>query len=124
MQQRPPSAPGAGGAAGPPPFAAGLSRGRVWIAARPVHGPADVARVLRALGRLRGVHEVALLQQRGDVADFVVDLGRPIAMAADLKSTMGAELRSCVRTADGFVLELEPSPGAPAAPPGPTGAPL
>ncbi|CAB4945478.1 unannotated protein [freshwater metagenome] len=103
MTPRPPDVPG---------LISALSSGTVPVAIGPVHTAEQAAELDLLLWRIAGTSGVELRELDGGEATFEVRLGRPVALAGDLRTLFGRDLVSCSRDGDVFRVLLAAPPVA------------
>jgi len=101
------------GPSGVPDVLSALSSGTVPVAVEPVHTAEQAAELDLMLWRIRGTRAVRLRGLQGGRATFDVGLGRPVAMASDLRALFGRDLRDCRRDGDVFRVRLLAPPATP-----------
>ncbi|MDO9410688.1 PAS domain-containing protein [Patulibacter sp.] len=98
------------GPPGVPDLISSLSQGTVPIVVEPVHTAAQAAELDLMLWRIRGTSAVELRELDAGEATFDVGLGRPVAMASDLRTLFGRDLVSCRREDGVFRVRLSAPP--------------
>ncbi|MDO9409555.1 PAS domain-containing protein [Patulibacter sp.] len=126
-----------GGRRGPglPDFgAAGLTRGEVAVALRPVRTAEHAAALVATLGRIGGVRSATTTAHDGGELRLAVVVSRPVPLASELRRVLHRNLVSCTFRDGGFLVVLSPTAARPGtggtaaprppvlAPPGPLAA--
>lgn len=112
-------------AGGPPGFgSAGLTRGDVVVVLQPVRDRERASALIAAIGRISGVSAASEDAFDGRALQLSVRVGRPVALASELRRVLHRDIVSCTLADRRFTVVLTDAPPRAVDPPPPARGPV